>query len=265
MRYSNLHTHTLFSDGKDTAEAYVRAAVEKNMLSLGFSDHSHTPCDLSYCMTKDRYGDYLRTLERLKREAPLPVYAGLELDADSRDDLSPYDFFIASVHYIKVKGACYPVDHEPWMQADCIREGFGGDVFAMVRAYFDTLGDHVARVRPTFVGHFDLPLKFSALPEELDAYRELAKGAMKEILKLCPYIELNTGAMSKGYRKTPYPAPWLLDTVRENGGRVVLSSDAHRPEHLTFWFDEAAALLKEHGIRQIHVFNGTGFDAAEIL
>lgn len=264
MRYSNLHTHTVFSDGKNTMEENIRAAVEKNMLSLGFSDHSHTPCDLSYCMGKERYGEYLRELERWKKEAPLPIYAGLELDADSEDDLSPYDYIIASVHYLKVKGVCYPVDHEPWMQRDCIRDGFGGDTLAMLRCYYETLGDHVARVKPTFVGHFDLPAKFSAMPEEADAYRTLLTDAMQEILKLCPYIELNTGAMAKGIRKTPYPAPWLLDTVRDHGGRIVLSSDSHRAEHLTYWFDEAAELLKTHGIHQIYVFNGTGLDPVEL-
>lgn len=255
MRYSNLHTHTCFSDGKAEMEAFVLAAQERNMLSLGFSDHSHTPCDLSYCMKKDRYGDYLRSLEQMKKDAPLPVYAGLELDADSDDDLSPFDFLIASVHYIKIGNRCWSVDHGPRLQADCIREGFGGDPVAMVRAYYDALGEHVSRVKPTFVAHFDLPAKFSALPEEAEAYREAAKAAMKEILRLCPYLEINTGAIARGLRSVPYPAPWLLDTVREAGGKVLLSSDAHRPEHLTCYFDEALDLLKAHGIRQIHVFN----------
>lgn len=264
MRYSNLHTHTCFSDGKADMEAFVRAAVERDMVSIGFSDHSYTPCDLTYCMTKDRYGDYLRTLERIKKEAPLPVYAGLELDADSQDDLSPYDYIIASVHYIKVGCRCWPVDHEPWMQLDCIREGFGGDPIAMLRGYFEILGDHVSRVKPAFIGHFDLPAKFSALPEETEPYRETAKAALRDLLRVCPYLEVNTGAMARGLRSVPYPAPWLLDTVREQGGKVVLSSDAHRPEHLTFWFDEAVELLKAHGIRQVHFWNGAGFDPVDI-
>ena len=52
MRYSNLHTHTSFSDGKADMDAFIREAQEKNMLSIGFSDHSYTPCDLTYCMKK---------------------------------------------------------------------------------------------------------------------------------------------------------------------------------------------------------------------
>ena len=50
MRYSNLQTHSVFSDGKHSLEENVRSAIEKGMCSLGFSDHSFTPCDTSYCM-----------------------------------------------------------------------------------------------------------------------------------------------------------------------------------------------------------------------
>ena len=264
MHYSNLHTHTCFSDGKADMDAFIRAAQDRDMLSIGFSDHSYTPCDLSYCMKKDSRVDYLRALERAKKEAPLPVYAGLELDADSCEDVTPYDYIIASVHYIKVGSRCWPVDHAPEVQEACIRDSFGGDPIAMVRAYYDTLGDHVARIDPTFVAHFDLPAKFSLLPEETEAYRQTAKAALKEILKLCPYLEINNGAMARGLRAVPYPAPWLLDTVREADGKVILSSDAHRPEHLTYRFDETVSLLREHRIHQIHVFNGKCFDPVSI-
>ena len=40
MRFSNLHTHSTFSDGKNTPEEIVLSAIEKNFLSIGFSDHS---------------------------------------------------------------------------------------------------------------------------------------------------------------------------------------------------------------------------------
>lgn len=48
MRYSNLHNHSTYSDGKSTMEENIQAAIRKNMHSLGFSDHSFTACDPSY-------------------------------------------------------------------------------------------------------------------------------------------------------------------------------------------------------------------------
>ena len=68
MRYSNLHTHSTFSDGKHTLEENVLSAIEKNMLSLGFSDHSYTGCDISYCTDHASYSEYLKTIQQLKQK-----------------------------------------------------------------------------------------------------------------------------------------------------------------------------------------------------
>ena len=38
-------------NGEDHAEAVVQAAIAMGMTRLGFSGHSHTPCDESYCMS----------------------------------------------------------------------------------------------------------------------------------------------------------------------------------------------------------------------
>lgn len=266
MRYSNLHNHTVFSDGKHTPEENVLSAIERNMLSLGFSDHSFTACDPSYCMQQERYGEYLQTITALKEtyKDRLPIYRGIELDYYSDMPEGAFDYLIASVHYIIKDGVTYPIDHSLRQQEDCIRDAFGGDVLAMAKCYYDMLTEHVIRSKPTFVGHFDVITKFSMMPEDTDAYRQIAKTALKEILKHCPYIEMNTGGISRGWRKTPYPGAYLLETIRENGGEILLSSDSHDKNNLTFHFDECVELLKENGIDHICVFNGTGFDRMAI-
>ena len=40
MTLQNLHTHTVFSDGKNTPEEMVLGAVRAGCTSLGFSEHS---------------------------------------------------------------------------------------------------------------------------------------------------------------------------------------------------------------------------------
>ena len=47
MRFSNLHQHTTFSDGVHTMEEVVQEAIRRDFVSIGFSDHSFTPCDTS--------------------------------------------------------------------------------------------------------------------------------------------------------------------------------------------------------------------------
>jgi len=266
MRYSNLHNHTVYSDGKNTALENVQAAIAKNMLSLGFSDHSFTACDPSYCMHLEQYEAYCREITALKAQfrEQLPIYLGMELDYYSDMPQGDYDYIIASVHYIVHNGVTYPIDHSPQQQKDCIREVFDGDVLGMVQRYFDMLAEHVARIKPTFVGHFDVITKFSLMPEEDEAYRRIAREALQKIIPHCPYLEINTGGISRGWRETPYPAAYLLDTIRELGGRILLGADSHHIDNLTFRFDECVQLLKDHGFTEIWTFNGKTFDPVAI-
>ncbi len=266
MRYSNLHNHTTFSDGKHTLEENVLSAIEKNMLSLGFSDHSFTACDTSYCMKEADYDRYRREIADLKQKyaGQIPLYCGMELDYYSKVDRSEYDYILASVHYMVHKGVTYAIDHSLQDQQNCVRDMFGGDVVAMAKAYFDMVAEHVENTKPDFVGHFDVITKFSYMPEEDDNYRQAAADALKRVLHTCPYVEMNTGAIAKGWRKVPYPCEYLLPVIRENGGKIVLNADSHDCNNLTYYFDEATQLLKKAGINEIHVWNGSGFDPLEI-
>lgn len=264
MRYSNLHNHSCFSDGMHTVEENVAAAEALQMLSLGFSDHSYTACDPSYCMQPQQYDNYLEAVKKAGKSSSIPVYAGIEQDYYSVEDCSAFDYVIASVHYIIKDAVCHPIDHSLQQQRKCIDDAFGGNVLDMAKCYYDMLCEHVERLRPSFVGHFDVIAKFSIMPEEDDRYRRIAEDAMKQILKTCPYIELNTGAIARGLRKQPYPNDFLLDVVRENGGGIVLSADSHRKQNLIFHFDESVELLKKKGFDSIAVFNGKDFDTVSI-
>ena len=64
---SNLHTHTTFCDGNNTAEDIVQKALYKGFSSIGFSGHGYTAFDLSYCM-KDIKG-YIEKIRSLKKIA----------------------------------------------------------------------------------------------------------------------------------------------------------------------------------------------------
>ena len=65
MRYSNFHQHTTFSDGADTPEEMIEKAKELGFVSLGFSDHSETLCDTSYCMATSDYPTYRQKIRSL--------------------------------------------------------------------------------------------------------------------------------------------------------------------------------------------------------
>ena len=98
------------------------------------------------------------------------------------------------------------------------------------------------------------------MPEADDRYMRIAEDAMKEAFKHCPRFEINTGGISRGWRKDPYPSLYLLELLHSLGGEVVINSDSHHPDNLDFYFNESAAILKKAGFESYSVFNGKGFD-----
>ena len=266
MRFSNLHTHTIFSDGKGTVRENIESAIKKNMLSLGFSDHSFTACDTSYCMKLSDYERYCAEVKTLAKEYEdrIPVFLGLEKDYYSEIDREMFDYIIASVHYIVKNGACYPIDHSRKQQEDCMAEVFGGNIFDMAKCYYEMVAEHAMQTKPDVIGHFDVLNKFSIMPEADDRYMRITKDAMKAIFPYCSRFEVNTGGISRGWRKDPYPSLYLLELLHSLGGEVVINSDSHHPDNLDFYFKESVMLLKKAGFESFSVFNGTGFDKIAI-
>ena len=266
MKYSNLHTHTTFSDGVGSVRENIESAIAKNMLNLGFSDHSFTACDPSYCMPTERYGAYVKEVRELasEYEGRLPVFLGLEKDFYSEGDDSMFDYVIASAHYINKNGKCYPIDHTLRQQQECVAEVFGGNIVDMAKCYFEMMVNHVEKTKPTFIGHFDVITKFSYMPEEDDGYIKAATQSLEECLKTCKYLEFNTGGISRGYKTFPYPNNFLLEKIKEFGGKILLGSDSHDPKNLDFFFDASVNILKNAGFDEISVFNGKDFYEVKI-
>jgi len=53
-----------------------------------------------------------------------------------------------------------------------------------------------------------------------------------------PVFEINTGAMGKGYRTSPYPAQDQIEYIRSKGGILILSSDSHSTDKLCYGFED---------------------------
>ena len=68
MELKNFHTHTTYCDGKNTTEEMILAAINQGFTALGFSGHSHTSIDPSYCMTTDETRRYIDELKALREK-----------------------------------------------------------------------------------------------------------------------------------------------------------------------------------------------------
>ena len=258
MQYTNLHTHTVFSDGTCTPEEMAQAAIEKNMLSLGFSDHSPMDHDLTYCVKHQALPAYCREIRRLKEKYKdqIEIALGLEMDSLTSSCVcrADYDYVIGDCHYVHTSDGPMSIDHCIEGQLHVLREYFSMDGAAYSKSYFRTYVHDMKKMKPDILGHFDLTVKFGLIREDDPAFLSAAREALSAALEITPVIEMNTGAMARGLRSVPYPAPYLLDTVRGCGGKFILSSDCHAAENLIFAFDEARQLLIAHGFDSMIVW-----------
>ena len=252
---SNYHTHTTFCDGKNTPEEIVLYAIENGYPSIGFSGHGYTPFDLRYCM-KDTKG-YIEEVSRLKDKYSnkIEIYCGVEEDAFSYVNREDFDYIIGSSHYFNINNNYYPIDSNYDYFKKCL-EVFDYDVIKLSETYYKSFVSYIRERKPDIVGHFDVITKF----DEIDTQRFLNNSAYLDItekyIKLAAQadviFEVNTGAMSRGVRKTPYLGENLLYTMKTQGGKVVLSSDCHSVEMLDYCFDEMKNFLREVGFNCVY-------------
>lgn len=253
---SNLHTHTTFCDGKSTAEETVIEAIKKGFTSLGFSGHGYTAFELGSCM-KDEYG-YIKEINRLKElyRDKIEIYLGTEEDAFAPIDRSKYEYIIGSSHFVKSNGEYLPID----LGSECIEKclsAFGGDVSALAESYYGSFAKYLRARRPDIVGHFDLLTKYD---EQIGPYflgnpehDRIAERFISELGKEGFLFEVNTGAIARGYRTSPYPALNLLYKLREAECPIILTSDCHNAKYLDCHFKETKELLYDVGFREMTV------------
>jgi histidinol-phosphatase (PHP family) len=272
LAFSDFHTHTVFSDGLSTVRDYVVAAREKGLLALGISDYSYTPFDTSYCMRPETnmalYEKAVREeAKRAFEEDGFSLLLGIEHDFGSTIDRAQYDYTIGSVHYIFHGGEIFSVDNTPEEQRFGIDHVFGGNTLDFAKVYFEHLVKHAEQNKPTFIGHLDLLAKYGNMNESDPAYLAVVKEAIEEIVKHVPLFEVSAGAIIRGLRTVPYPAPHLLSLLADCGARVILSSDAHESSKLTYYFPEMLKILKANGFHSVTRLtpNGTTEDTIESL
>lgn len=251
MQYHNFHTHSLYSDGKNSLREMTEEALSRGFKHLGFSDHSYARMESTYCTPQEKISEYCDEVLRLKEEYAdrIQLFLGMEQDSESEIPVFDYDYILSSVHEMVRGGVGHPVDSSKEKQDRLINELFHGNRDDFAKAYFEKVADNVSRNRTDIIGHFDVLTKFSSIPVT-DIYITSAIESVRECMKYCKTFEMNTGAIARGLRTDPYPAKFILDEIHERGGRIIVTSDCHYKERLTVWFDEAEEYLESCGFRK---------------
>ena len=124
---------------------------------------------------------------------------------------------------------------------------YGGDFYSFIEDYYEAVADVYRKTGCQIIGHFDLVTKFNQAGDLFDTnhprYQAAAHKALEALLDAPAVLEINTGAISRGYTTAPYPARDILDKWRKAGKRVIFSSDCHSKDHLLFGYDAYQAML----------------------
>ena len=267
MQYrSNAHTHTTFCDGKQTVEENIRTALEKDFVSLGFSIHGWTPYEL-VPVTLEKEALYREEVKRMQQKyaGQIEVLLGIERDALYPDrEYEGYEYLIDSTHWFEKDGVMFCADYSEAQMMEYVRQHFGGDYYAYCARYFRQAAKMCSESKADFIGHIDLISKFNEgdkhYSESDPRYLGPAMEAIECAVSRNIPLEMNTGAISRGYRSLPYPGPILLKRIRELGGEIILNSDAHAAAALDTGFDLGLQLAREAGFDHVLRLRRNGFE-----
>lgn len=253
--------HTVYCDGKDTPEQMVLSAIEKGMECIGFSAHSYVEFEKECGIGNGDAALYFDEITRLKDKyrSSIRIYCGIEQDDCSSRSTDQYDYVIGSVHYIRIPVEKAPdrspdflkcdssfiyisVDDTPDELIFAAKEFFDNDYYALAQSYYEALSHVVRKTDADIIGHFDLVAKFNEkyrLFDERDPrYTAAWRRAADALIPENRIFEINTGAISRGWRSVPYPSPFITDYLKSAGCRFILSSDSHCAENIGFGFKD---------------------------
>lgn len=235
---------------------------------------------------------------REKFKQHIDVYCGIELDimTDDKFDLFGFEYVIGAVHFLPLPDGTEEhlpnetIDRVPsdsggmgimYREVDFSREklqyyvdyGYEFDAMAAAELYYSQYLKLARNSRVDIVAHYDLITKFDEptvkrkqkqeqepiFDIEDKAYLEAAFEGMRALVKSDKIFEINTGAVSRGYRKSFYPSERLLRELKNMGGRITLGADAHRPEHAGFMMEEAAEYAAKCGFDEIWILDKDRF------
>lgn len=265
---TNFHTHSTWCDGRNSVEEMIVGAIERKFEAIGFTSHAMFPYFESWSLGPSAAKEYVAEIRAAaeKYAKYIKVYCGLETDyipgvtTPEKSRYAEYglDYIIGSLHWTwdgsedepigadgLLSSAFVSVDHTPQILADGMRDRFNGSARALITAYHEQLREMVMRYDFDILGHPDLYRKYNVkhpfFDESEQWYRdELVKSA-DAIAASGKLVEVNTGAIGRGWRDDAYPSDEFRALLRERGVKFVLNSDSHSVDSLDAGFAKYAS------------------------
>ena len=268
MQNFNLHTHSIYSDGKSQPREIVEEAVRQGLTTLGFSEHSPLPFDNNFSVKSADMPKYVAEIAQLKAEfkGKIDIYCGLEADyltgvsepfAVTKEKYH-LDYLIGGVHLVGQSAnpdEIWFIDGPKWEVYDeGLQKFFDGDIRRAVRRFFDQSNEMIENEPFDIIAHFDkikMHNRDRYFHEDEPWYRKLALETLDLICKKGLVMEINTRGLYKKRYNGFYPSPWLMEEACKMHIPAIISADAHHFSEISLEFFAAEEALKKAGYRSV--------------
>jgi len=280
MHLTNLHTHTVYCDGKFCAEDMILAAVKSKFQSIGISTHGPTPFVSDWNIQLDKVEKYIDEINFLKEKYKgiIEVFLGMELDyiagigfdETSKSLMKKLDYYIGSIHYLGYlkNGVMWTVDYNIEELLQGINESFNGDAKFAVETYYNLISEMAVKYQPPIIGHLDLfkkNNKNNVIFDENDSwYVKAIEKCLDAIKNTSSSIEINTGGIARGYTTEQYPSTFILKMIKERDIPVIINSDAHTIAGIDCKFAEMYKLVEDLGFDNLTYLTIEGWKKQKI-
>src|SRR3954453_4871139 len=246
---------TYFTAGN--AERYRETAESRGVAELGVSEHIHrftAALDVwqhpfwrqSAQDDLDRYVEFVREQTDLKLGIEADYIRGTEDRMANLLDAHEWDYVLGSVHFLGEHAVDFDDETDIWryeMSAERVW-----------RRYFEAVAESALTGLYDVITHPDLvKIWGSARPAPSKDPRYYYEPAIEAMLEGGVAMEVSTAGLHKPVNAI-YPSRAFLEMAVDAGLPIALSSDAHRPEHLAYGYEQAVELLNECGVTEIAVF-----------
>ncbi|AEI38843.1 histidinol-phosphatase HisJ [Paenibacillus mucilaginosus] len=253
------HTHHVrCGHASGDLEEYVVKGIEIGLTQLGLSDHMpllHVDPETylpGMAMPMDELPRYVEEAFRLqqKYKDQIDIRVGLEGDyiegwekqIEEIIRAYPWDYVIGSVHFLG------EWDITDYRQTDGWKER---DAYAVYEQYYDAVVKACRTGFYDYIGHIDVIKRFGFKPDR--NVEHLENMALEAVKAANMAIELNASGLRMPVQEM-FPSRRMLEYALKLGIPVTLGSDAHQPERLAQYLDEASALLQDVGFTDLATF-----------
>ncbi len=267
----DLHTHTKYSHGADTAKAMYASALERGLTVIGFSEHSPRPTGFDYTheyrdALSAHLSDYVREVTDLRASpqnggnGPCRVLFGMEMDwLEGEEEFArrsagafDFDYLIGSVHFLGRWG--FDDGTGPWEDAS---QEICEQRYAQ---YFRHWEDMLRSGLYDIAAHPDLIKIFSVDSFHIWLQKETSRQQIRRCLTVLRdggmAMEISSAGLRKACREI-YPAPPVMAMARELNVPITFGSDAHAVSDVAAGFPRLESYARSFGFDR-HVFFSHG-------